>query len=112
HFFHYPSRELKVIGVTGTNGKTTITHLIERILSTAQKPIAVMGTTGIKIASDTYATKNTTPESIELQKAFRMIRDRGLQGVAMEVSSHALDLGRTRGIDFDIAVFTNLTQDH
>jgi len=111
-FYGDPSHELKLIGVTGTNGKTTTTHLIERILAVAGQPTAIIGTTGIKIANDTYTTTNTTPESIELQKTFHMIRERGLHCVAMEVSSHALDLGRTRGIDFDIAVFTNLTQDH
>lgn len=111
-FYQYPSRELTVIGVTGTNGKTTTTHLIEQILSTADRPTGIIGTTGVKIFQDTYSTKNTTPESIDVQQAFRMMLDRGINCVAMEVSSHALDLGRTRGIDFDIAVFTNLTQDH
>lgn len=111
NFYRYPSKELKIIGVTGTNGKTTTTHLIERILSTIDHA-GIIGTTGIKIYNDTYPIPNTTPESSELQKVFRMMRNRGLQYVAMEVSSHALDLGRTRGIDFDIAVFTNLTQDH
>lgn len=112
HFYGYPSHDLKIIGVTGTNGKTTTTHMIEQMLAAAKQPTAIIGTTGIKIATDTYPTENTTPESIELQKAFRMIQDRDFRYVAMEVSSHALDLGRTRGVDFDIAVFTNLTQDH
>ena len=96
HFYGYPSHDLKIIGVTGTNGKTTTTHMIEQMLAAAKQPTAIIGTTGIKIATDTYPTENTTPESIELQKAFRMIQDRDFRYVAMEVSSHALDLGRTR----------------
>lgn len=112
NFYGYPSKELTIIGVTGTNGKTTTTHLIEQILSTADHHTGIIGTTGVKIFHDTYPTPNTTPESSELQRVFRMMRNRGLHYVSMEVSSHALDLGRTRGVDFDIAVFTNLTQDH
>lgn len=112
HFYHYPTKELKVIGVTGTNGKTTTTHLIGQILQDVGQPAGVIGTIGMKVKDRTYPVNNTTPEMIDLQKGFRMMREEGLDYAVIEVSSHALDLGRTRGIEFHIAVFTNLTQDH
>lgn len=112
HFYQYPTKELKVIGVTGTNGKTTTTHLIQQIFNDLDHPSGVIGTIGIKTKNHTYPSKNTTPEILDLQKGFYQMKEEGLKYAVMEVSSHALDLGRTRGIEFHIAVFTNLTQDH
>lgn len=112
HYYQYPTKELKVIGVTGTNGKTTTTHLIQQMFDDLDHPTGIIGTIGIQTKHHTYPSKNTTPEVLDLQKGFSQMRKEGLKYAAMEVSSHALDLGRTRGIEFHIAVFTNLTQDH
>ena len=113
-FYSYPSKELKMIGVTGTNGKTTITHLIQRIFEDAGKKCAIIGTLGYKISvKDTYHdAKHTTPQAPELQKTLRKMAGENIDCVAMEVSSHALDQNRVGCCYFDGAVFTNLTQDH
>lgn len=111
-FYDHPTRKMSLIGVTGTNGKTTTTHLIEKILRDASITTGLIGTMYMKIADETIETKNTTPESISLQQTFRKMVDHGVQSAVMEVSSHALHLGRVRGCDFNIAVFTNLSQDH
>lgn len=112
HFYHYPANRLRLIGVTGTNGKTTVTYMIEKILADCGYKTGRIGTINMKIGEHVYAVKNTTPESLHLQKAFHaMIKDNCSHAV-MEVSSHALALGRVRGLAFDVAVFTNLTQDH
>lgn len=111
-FYGHPSRKFQLIGITGTNGKTTVSHLIEKIMSDAGKKTGLIGTMYTKIGDRKIETKNTTPESLTLQKTFKEMDDNGVQSAVMEVSSHALDLGRVHGTDFDVAVFTNLTQDH
>jgi UDP-N-acetylmuramoyl-L-alanyl-D-glutamate--2,6-diaminopimelate ligase len=111
-FYGQPTHEMKVIGVTGTNGKTTTTHLIERILREAGHPTGIIGTIEMRMGDEVREVKNTTPEALDLHKAFRWMKDRGAEYAAIEVSSHALDMGRVRGVRFTSAVFTNLTQDH
>lgn len=111
-FYGQPTHHLQLIGVTGTNGKTSTTHMIERILENAGKKTGLIGTMYTKMDNETFETKNTTPESITLQKTFKKMVDLNIDTAIMEVSSHALDMGRVRGCDYDVAVFTNLTQDH
>ncbi|MFB4158607.1 UDP-N-acetylmuramoyl-L-alanyl-D-glutamate--2,6-diaminopimelate ligase [Geomicrobium sp. JSM 1781026] len=111
-FYKNPTKDMNVIGVTGTNGKTTTTHLIENIFQHAGKNIGLIGTLYTKFNDVIEESKNTTPESLLLQQTFTQMRDADVQHVAMEVSSQALALGRVRGTDFNIAVYTNLTADH
>ncbi len=111
-FYGQPTHKLHLIGVTGTNGKTTTTDMMEQIFRHAQKKTGLIGTIGVKIGDDIYETKNTTPDSLALQKIFKEMVDKQVEVSAMEVSSHALQIGRVHGCDFDVAVFTNLTQDH
>ncbi|MBN6185942.1 UDP-N-acetylmuramoyl-L-alanyl-D-glutamate--2,6-diaminopimelate ligase [Aneurinibacillus sp. BA2021] len=111
-FYGQPTHQLHVIGVTGTNGKTTTTHLIERILEEAGHPTGVIGTIEMRMGKEVREVKNTTPEALELHRSFRWMKDLGAEYAAIEVSSHALDMGRVRGVRFVTAVFTNLTQDH
>jgi len=111
-FYQHPSQHLKIIGVTGTNGKTTTTHLIEKILSDQGHLSGLIGTIKMKIGNESFEIKNTTPDALILQESFRKMIDVGSDYGIMEVSSHALQLGRVRGIRYHIAVFTNLTQDH
>ncbi|MEH7274485.1 UDP-N-acetylmuramoyl-L-alanyl-D-glutamate--2,6-diaminopimelate ligase [Neobacillus vireti] len=111
-FYNHPTKKLQLIGITGTNGKTTTSHLIEKILSDANRTTGLIGTMYTKIGNLKIETKNTTPESLILQKRFHQMLENGVDTAIMEVSSHALHLGRVHGCDYDIAVFTNLTQDH
>jgi UDP-N-acetylmuramoyl-L-alanyl-D-glutamate--2,6-diaminopimelate ligase len=115
HYGH-PSRAMEVIGVTGTNGKTTTTHLIEAILQEAGRSTGLIGTLGGRYQeggeSQTLDTGHTTPQSLELQGLFARMKRSGVNSVVMEVSSHALDQLRVAHTDFDAAAFTNLTQDH
>ncbi|CAH2713358.1 UDP-N-acetylmuramoyl-L-alanyl-D-glutamate--2, 6-diaminopimelate ligase [Neobacillus rhizosphaerae] len=111
-FYEQPTKKLHLIGITGTNGKTTTSHLIEKIFADAGEKTGLIGTMYTKIADRIFETKNTTPESLTLQKNFRQMVDAGVGLAVMEVSSHALDQGRVHGCDYDVAVFTNLTQDH
>ncbi|MDR2192049.1 MAG: UDP-N-acetylmuramoyl-L-alanyl-D-glutamate--2,6-diaminopimelate ligase [Endomicrobium sp.] len=111
-FYNYPDRELTVIGVTGTNGKTTITYMIESVFAYNGLKCGVVGTVNYRYGGKIYAAPNTTPQSADIYKMARQMADLGIKYLVMEVSSHALSLGRVFGIDFDIAVFTNLTQDH
>ena len=111
-WFDYPSRNMKLVGVTGTNGKTTITYLLKAILEKAGKRVGVIGTIQNLICDKVIPTVNTTPNAFELNSLFREMRDNGCEYVIMEVSSHALSMGRVEGLHFDTAVFTNLTQDH
>jgi len=111
-FYGQPTKKLHLIGITGTNGKTTTSHLIEKIFADAGKKTGLIGTMYTKIANETIETKNTTPESLTLQKTFQQMVEAGVGLAVMEVSSHALDLGRVHGCDYDVAVFTNLSQDH
>ncbi len=115
-FYDAPSRHLTVVGVTGTNGKTTTTHLIRALFEAAGLPCALIGTLGVTLPrskqTDLTLTGLTTPEVFELQAILKHAWANGARAVVMEVSSHALDQQRTDGIHFDAAVFTNLTQDH
>lgn len=112
YFYNQPTRKLRLIGVTGTNGKTTTTHIIDEIFKASGEQTGLIGTMYIKIGNQTINVKNTTPESLVLQKTFADMVEQNVTTAVMEVSSHALDMGRVRGCDYDIAVFTNLTQDH
>jgi UDP-N-acetylmuramoyl-L-alanyl-D-glutamate--2,6-diaminopimelate ligase len=112
HFFGNPSHKMNVIGITGTNGKTTTTYLIEKILSDAGKTTGLMGTIRMKIGDQNFDVKNTTQDALDLQRNFSRMIEAGTDCCIMEVSSHALQLGRVKGCDFRTAVFTNLTQDH
>ena len=111
-FYAHPTQKLRLIGITGTNGKTTTSHLIERIFADNGEKTGLIGTMYSKIAEQIYETKNTTPESLTLQKTFKRMVDEQVSTAVMEVSSHALIEGRVHGCDYDIAVFTNLSQDH
>lgn len=108
----HPSRRLRVIGVTGTNGKTTTTHLIRAILMERGDRVGLVGTVHNYIGDDVLPVEHTTPESVDLQDYFSRMVAAGSRYAVMEVSSHALTLHRVRGVEFDIGVFTNLTQDH
>ncbi|HID55572.1 TPA: UDP-N-acetylmuramoyl-L-alanyl-D-glutamate--2,6-diaminopimelate ligase [Candidatus Poribacteria bacterium] len=112
NFYGNPSSELKVIGVTGTNGKTTTAHLTWSILGSAGVRSAIFGTIAHRIGSHLMPALNTTPDGLEIQRMLRKSLDEELDGVVMEVSSHALELKRVDGVRFDVGVFTNLTWDH
>jgi UDP-N-acetylmuramoyl-L-alanyl-D-glutamate--2,6-diaminopimelate ligase len=107
-----PARALTTIGVTGTNGKTTTAYLLESGLRAVGRATGLIGTIETRIGDQTVPSVRTTPESTDLQALFAVMRERGVEAVAMEVSSHALALGRVDGTTFDVAVFTNLSQDH
>ncbi len=114
-FYSSPSKGINLIGVTGTNGKTTVTHLIQKIMEGNHQKCALIGTLGYKLSSTSEYrnAKHTTPQAPELQATLRMIKDiEKIDNVVMEVSSHALDQNRVGGCRFNGAVFTNLTQDH
>ena len=114
-FYSSPSKGINLIGVTGTNGKTTVTHLIQKILEEDNKKCALIGTLGYKLSSTSEYrnAKHTTPQAPELQATLRMIKDiEKIDNVVMEVSSHALEQNRVGGCRFNGAIFTNLTQDH
>lgn len=112
HYYDYPSHSMKLIGVTGTNGKTTTTHLLDAIFTDQGYQTGLMGTIRMKIQSTYYEVSQTTQESLELQRNLRKMKDAKTQYCMMEVSSHALKLGRVKGCRFRTAVFTNLSQDH
>lgn len=112
NFYGQPSRALKLIAVTGTNGKTTTTNLIRGILEATGEAVGMIGTIEYRIGSEIRPAVHTTPESLELNEMLALMRTRGCTSVSMEVSSHALHQSRVYGLDFDVAVYTNLTQDH
>ncbi len=112
NYFDHPSKKLTMIGVTGTNGKTTTTNLIYNILLAAGEEPGLVGTIEYRIGSEVRSAVHTTPESLELNEMLAMMVERGCTSVSMEVSSHALHQSRVFGMEFDIAAFTNLTQDH
>ncbi len=107
-----PADALRLLAVTGTQGKTTVTRLAELALAGAGVSAAVIGTVGTRVAGEELPTKLTTPEAPDLHALFAMMRERGVDACAMEVSSHALVMGRVDGVVFDVAVFTNLGRDH
>ena len=112
-FFCHPSREMCMIGITGTNGKTTSTYLLKQILERCcGAKVGLIGTNQNMIGEEVLPTERTTPESFELHRLFREMADAGCTHVVMEVSSHALCEDRVYGISFSLALFTNLTQDH
>ncbi|MGL4362490.1 MAG: UDP-N-acetylmuramoyl-L-alanyl-D-glutamate--2,6-diaminopimelate ligase [Cellulosilyticaceae bacterium] len=111
-FYNTPSAKLNVVGVTGTNGKTSITFLLGQILEKLNKKIGVIGTIENRIGDMTLKAQRTTPESVDLQKLFKQMIDENVSHCLMEVSSHALELNRVEGTSFKVGVFTNLTQDH
>lgn len=111
-FFGHPSADMTVIGVTGTNGKTTTTYFLESIAKACGGRPAVVGTVEYRLGDARSAAPNTTPVSLELQRLLAQFRDQGATLAALEVSSHALSLKRVEQVDFDAAVFTNLHSDH
>jgi len=112
NFYGNPGSNVKLIGVTGTNGKTTTTYLIKSILERAGHMVGLIGTITNMIGDKKIPAEHTTPESLDLQKLFRDMVDMGVTSIVMEVSSHSLALERVAGCEYDIGVFTNLTQDH
>ncbi|MDR1400977.1 MAG: UDP-N-acetylmuramoyl-L-alanyl-D-glutamate--2,6-diaminopimelate ligase [Endomicrobium sp.] len=111
-FYNYPDRELNIIGITGTNGKTTTTYILESIFINSNIDCGVIGTINYRYKSKVVSGNNTTPQSLDIYRIMREMVSDNVKYLIMEVSSHALSLGRVYGIDFDIAVFTNLTRDH
>ncbi|MEI6715695.1 MAG: UDP-N-acetylmuramoyl-L-alanyl-D-glutamate--2,6-diaminopimelate ligase [Verrucomicrobiota bacterium] len=111
-FYGRPSDALKIAGITGTNGKTTTAFLLQHICDVAQMRCGLIGTVHYKVGDRVLPAVRTTPESSDIQELLGKMRDAGCRTVAMEVSSHALSQGRVRNVEFDVAVFTNLTQDH
>ena len=111
-FFNYPSREVKVIGITGTKGKTTTTYLIKSILENAGYKVGLIGTIETIIGDECIPSKNTTPESYVLQETFRKMADRGIQICVMEASSQGFLMKRTCGTEFELGIFTNIEPDH
>ena len=112
NWFNNPAKKLKVIGVTGTNGKTSVSYMIKQILEETGKKVGLIGTIQNVIGDEVLPSKNTTPSSYELNSMFQLMLNSGCEYCVMEVSSHALEQNRVYGIDFEIAIFTNLTQDH
>ncbi len=113
-FYHHPSNELNLMGVTGTNGKTTVAHLVQKIFEKAEKKCALIGTLGYKLASgdDYLEAKHTTPQAPQMQATLQKILKADVLNVISEVSSHALEQFRVKNCRFQSAIFTNLTQDH
>ena len=110
--YGHPARDLLLIGVTGTNGKSTTVHLLEAGLRAAGHKTGIIGTTGVRIGDRNVPNERTTPEATDLHALLAHMREEGVTAVAMEVSSHALVLGRVNGVVYDIAIFTQLSQDH
>lgn len=111
-FYRFPTKKLQLIGITGTNGKTTVSYLLDELFQLHQKTTGVIGTIQVKIADETTSVQHTTPDALNLQGYFSQMIGKQVDTAIMEVSSHALDQGRVYGCDFDVAVFTNLTRDH
>ena len=111
-FYHHPSQDLKVVGVTGTNGKTTTAFMVKAIMEAAGLGTGLLGTVQYQVGQRIIPAARTTPESVEIQDLMSQMLRADCAAVSMEVSSHALDRKRVAGIDFDVAIFTNLSQDH
>jgi UDP-N-acetylmuramoyl-L-alanyl-D-glutamate--2,6-diaminopimelate ligase len=112
HFYGRPSAKIRLVGVTGTNGKTTLTYLTESVLEAAAIESGIIGTINYRYAGHEIPSHHTTPESLDLNEMLDEMVRAGVEAVAMEVSSHALAQERVRGLDFDVGVFTNLSRDH
>lgn len=111
-FYGYPQKQLKLIGVTGTNGKTTVTYLVKTILESQGYKVGLIGTNQNMVGNMVLKSEHTTPESLELYELFSIMVREGVEYVVMEISSHSLELSRVYGCDFEVGAFTNLTQDH
>ena len=111
-FYRHPSRDLHMVGVTGTNGKTTTSRLVAQLGRALGKPCGVIGTLGASLDDTVVDTANTTPDPVSLQHQLAQWRDQGVYAVSMEVSSHALVQGRVNGVEFETAIYTNLSHDH
>ncbi len=111
-FYEYPYKSFRLIGITGTNGKTTTTYLLKTILENKGKKVGLIGTNQNMIGDEVIPSHHTTPDSLELMRLFRHMADEGAEYVVMEVSSHSLALDRVAACEFDVAAFTNVTQDH
>lgn len=111
-FYNFPSQDLFCFGVTGTNGKTSITYILEHILSYYKTPMAVMGTVNHRIGHKIWPNQGTTPDPVTLQQRLRDFADEGARAVAIEVTSHALEQKRAHSVHFNTVIFTNLTLDH
>lgn len=111
-FYDNPSNKFNLIGVTGTNGKTSITYIVESIFRACGKKTGIIGTIGSRIDGEHIETKNTTPESLELQQVFAHMLDSKIDSCVMEVSSHSLELSRVAYCNFHVGIFTNITKDH
>ncbi|HOJ50214.1 MAG TPA: UDP-N-acetylmuramoyl-L-alanyl-D-glutamate--2,6-diaminopimelate ligase [Spirochaetota bacterium] len=112
HYFDYPDSKLLIIGVTGTNGKTTTTYMIRSILEAEGIPTGIIGTIRYIIGDEIEDAKNTTPGQYQLYSLFNRMVKKGLKACVMEISSHSLIMGRVDSLDIDVAIFTNITQDH
>ncbi len=113
NYYGHPAKDMTVIGITGTNGKTSVTLLLKQVLeNTLNAKVGLIGTMGATVGEKHIPSERTTPESFDLQGLFSKMRDAGCTHVVMEVSSHALTLDRVGGMRFDVAAFTNLTEDH
>ena len=111
-FYGHPAEQMRLVGVTGTKGKTTTTYMIKSILETAGMKVGLIGTTGNMIGSQRIASNYTTPDPLDLQRDLRAMADAGVQAVVMEVSAHAIDMCRLDGLSFEVGAYTNLSQDH
>ena len=111
-FFDYPGKNMRMIGVTGTNGKTTTTNILRTVLREVGYKVGLIGTINIMVEDEVEVSHNTTPDVVDLQKALFKMKEANCDYVVMEVSSHALSLNRVAGCEFDTAVLTNITQDH
>ena len=111
-FYNHPSQRLKVVGITGTNGKTTTAFMVQAIMEAAGIPCGLLGTVQYQIGQRVIPASRTTPESVDIQDMMSQMLRAGCGGVSMEVSSHAIEQLRVEEVDFDVAVFTNLSQDH
>lgn len=111
-FYRHPSHAMHVVGITGTNGKTTTSRIIAQLTRALGKPCGVIGTLGATLADDVAAANNTTPDAVSLQEQLAQWLAQGVRAVSMEVSSHALEQGRVNGVEFATAIYTNLSHDH
>lgn len=111
-YYNYPNKKFKLMGVTGTNGKTTTTYLVKSILENCGQKVGLIGTNQNMIGDEVIPSHHTTPDSLELMELFEKMADEKVDAVVMEVSSHSLALDRVAALDFDVSAFTNITQDH
>lgn len=111
-FYGHPSRQMRMIGITGTKGKTTTTYLLQSICEKAGLKCGIIGSTGTVVEEQHLDSKLTTPDPLDLQKMLRMMADEGVKVVCMEVSAHAIDMNRLDGMTFEVGCYTNLSQDH